>query len=99
MLKTKWEQSSTYREFFTNVANVDCILLQLWLKQYVYGLWKNYNPHSYWMILKSDIYSWNNVETTIGKKHLKLEPVQSGGDDAFSMDDFLKLKKLLGKKI
>lgn len=93
-LKTCWDEANTYKEFFCSVAEIDCILLQVWLEHYIQGVW-NVPHHAtlYWKIRRSVIDAFPNV--TI-KTTTKVPKYMSGGyvdKDIYTLDDFLKRRK------
>lgn len=100
MLEECWNVSkgNTYRDFIKSIANVDCILLQIWLEKYVTKLW-NVNEHvvSRWKINNNVINSWNfdiDIKDSIHvPKFMRGGTYLSSTDkDIFDVDDFSRLK-------
>lgn len=63
MLAESWDETETYRDFFKAVANVDCILLQVWLEIYINDLLGkvNLSTSCRWRIKRKSINEWQGL--------------------------------------
>jgi hypothetical protein len=101
MLETCWNEADNYKAFFRNIGARDCILLQLWLDEYIkFLLGLSSNALLYWKIKRNtiDLYSCDVVirETRTAPKF-----IAKGGsisEDLYDMNDFLKGRRYLHTK-
>ena len=86
-----WNNSKTYRGFISAVSAHDCILLQIWLKEYIKILMNGMSLNISWKIKVQNITSWS-IETDIREsKTIPKFINQNGGEEEelFDMKDFL----------
>lgn len=95
MLHICWQEGKTYRDFIRNIADRDCILLQVWLKHYISKLWKNVDTPLAWKIKKTSIDSWD-IDMSIKSTNKRPSFLQLGGDitnEKYNMSLFMNRRR------
>ena len=89
MLESFWDSTTTYRGFIQSIAEVDCILLQLWLERYIIKLWSD-TEFLHWKIQRDVLDEW---DLDVGVKETSKVPrFMDGGAD--SSEDLFDMKTL-----
>jgi hypothetical protein len=94
MLETCWNEAKNYRNFIQEIASGDCILLQLWLDEYVKSFFSlPLTSLLYWKIQRKTIDEYDvNVEIRESKTIPKYMATggDGGGGKLFDMNDFMQ---------